>query len=108
MASCAPGSVTRAGGKWWLHNIAAPYQQPNFPQQCVCCTAEHWSTLHHPLTSFAPLVVRETAGVVTSFTYGCTTSTAPQLVQLHNWYSSTCSAAQDTPEAGEGQKCAGN
>ena len=37
----------------------------------------------NPLTSFAPLVVRETAGVVTSFTYGCTTGTAPQLVQLH-------------------------
>ena len=83
MASCAPGSATRAGGKWWLHNIAAPYQQPNFPQQCVCCTAEHWSTFHRLLTSFAPLVVRETAGVVTSFTYGCTTGTAPQLVQLH-------------------------
>ena len=40
-------------------------------------------TPRNPLTSFAPLVVRETAGVVTSFTYGCTTGRAPQLVQLH-------------------------
>ena len=51
----------------------------------------------NPLTSFAPLVVRETAGVVTSFTYGCTTGTAPHAAQR-----------KTRPRRGQGQKCAGN